>query len=397
MQNVRPGNYGRILIPETPNNNKTHLATSCDGPFPLPSHPLFEPTVSIARLGINSLMVASQRKFDTKILASYEVFYYCKYLFDNDGFYRKSPKSQLVVEIQKNYICGTSTQQDIINLNTFKIYIVDGMALVHKIQLNNFNTFGDFAEAFFKKIMQFLTLPDVKRIDVIFDRYDDISIKFLESKLRIKGQIIKNVIISSHSTKIPADCKAFLANIQNKLQLVRFLCTNATKYAQVKEDCEMYICGGFDDPTKCFNLQGSLFCEVLELQSNHLEADSRMFCHMFHSVRIQSAHIIIISADTDVFILGIYFWKYLANIGCLGLWFDGSHTKKYFLGCHLAAESLGERICDILPALDAISVCDTTSRFDSKMQCLKAASEDFVQTALISLGNLDLNNEQLKQ
>lgn len=271
------------------------------------------------------------------------------------------------------------------------------MSLVNKIQLNKFNTFGDFAEAFFKKIMEFFTLPGVKRIDVIFDRYYDISIKFLETKLRSKNQIIKNIIISNHSTNIPTDCKAFLTNAHNKLQLVRFLCANAPKYAQVKEDCEMYICGGFDDPTKCFKLQGSSICEVLELQSNHLEADSRMFVHIFHGARIQSAHIIIISADTDVFVLAVYFWKYLANIGCLGLWFNGSHTKKCFLGCHLAAESLGENICNILPALHAVSGCDTTSRFGSKMQWLKAASEDFVQTALMPLGNLDLNHEQYKQ
>ncbi|KAK9876110.1 hypothetical protein WA026_011226, partial [Henosepilachna vigintioctopunctata] len=211
-------------------------------------------------------MTASERGLNTRILASYELLNYCKYLFDSDGFYRKSPKSQLLVEVL---------------------------------------TFGDFAEVFFKKIMEFYALPGVKRIDLIFDRYDDISIKFLETKLRIQNQIIKNIIISNDSTKIPTDCKAFPTNAHNKLQLVRFLCANAPKYAQVKEDCEMYICGGFDDTTKCFKLQGSSICEVLELQSNHLEADSRMFAHIFHAVRIQSAHIIIISADTDVFVLAV--------------------------------------------------------------------------------------------
>ncbi|KAL4711050.1 hypothetical protein ACJJTC_015226 [Scirpophaga incertulas] len=250
--------------------------------------------------------------------------------------------------------------------------------------------FWGFRRSFFQKNYGIHTLPGFKRIDLIFDRYEDISIKFLETKLRSKNQIVKNIIIFN-------DCKAFLTNAHNKLQLVQFLCTNAPKYAQVKEDCEMYICGGFDDTTKCFKLQGSSICEVLELQSNHLEADSRMFAHIFHAVRIQSAHIIIISADTDVFVLAVYFWKYLANIGCLGLWFDGSHTKKCFLGCHLAAESLGENICNILPASHAVSGCDTTSRFGSKMQWLKAASEDFVQTALMPLGILDLNNEQFKQ
>lgn len=60
------------------------------------------------------------------------------------------------------------------------------------------------------------------------------------------------------------------------LQLVRFLCTAALRYAQVNEDCELYICGGFEDPTKCFKLQGSTFFEVSDLNSNHLEADSRI-------------------------------------------------------------------------------------------------------------------------
>lgn len=53
-------------------------------------------------------------------------------------------------QIQNGY-CGTNSHQDNINLNIFKIYIVYGMALVHKIQLNKFD---HFAEAFFKKIMQ---------------------------------------------------------------------------------------------------------------------------------------------------------------------------------------------------------------------------------------------------
>lgn len=76
-----------------------------------------------------------------------------------------------------------------------------------------------------------------------------------------------------------------------------------------------------------------------------------MFCHIFHAVRVQYAQVIILSADTDVFILGIYLWNQLARFGCLGLWFHGSYKKKYFLGCHLAAQSLGENICRILPAL----------------------------------------------
>jgi hypothetical protein len=56
-------------------------------------------------------MLAHERELDTKILASYEILNYCKYLFDTDGFYRKSPKSEFALEIENNYKCGTNTGQ----------------------------------------------------------------------------------------------------------------------------------------------------------------------------------------------------------------------------------------------------------------------------------------------
>lgn len=54
-------------------------------------------------------------------------------------------------------------------------------------------------------------------------------------------------------------------------------------------------------------------------------------------LNIQPANIIIISSDTDVFILGKYFWRILTRLWGLGLWFDGSYKKKFISGCHLAA------------------------------------------------------------
>lgn len=62
----------------------------------------------------------------------------------------------------------------------------------------------------------------------------------------------------------------------------------------------------------------------------------------------------------------------------------------------MAAQSLGKNICNILPALHALTVCDTTSRLCNKKQSLKAASSDSVQKALEPLGNLFLNNQQFK-
>ena len=96
--------------------------------------------------------MANQRGFDTKIVASFEILNYCNYLFDAQGFYRKSPKSELALEIKNNYKSGANTQREVFNLQNSEIFIVDGMALVRRIQFINFHTFGDFSSAFLKRI-----------------------------------------------------------------------------------------------------------------------------------------------------------------------------------------------------------------------------------------------------
>lgn len=65
--------------------------------------------------------------------------------------------------------------------------------------------------------------------------------------------MMKNFIMSNKHTKIPTDCNNFFSSTENKLQLVRFLCNAARRYALINEDCELYICGGFDDPQNVSN------------------------------------------------------------------------------------------------------------------------------------------------
>lgn len=113
------------------------------------------------------------------------------------------------------------------------------------------------------------------------------------------------VIISSSITKIPADYKDFFIGSENKLQLAKFLCENALKFP-LDIWKAVYICSQFQDPEKCFKLQCSSFIEVADLKY-HLEADSRMFNHIFHFAKFLNYEIVFLSPDTDVSFLGIYF------------------------------------------------------------------------------------------
>lgn len=48
-------------------------------------------------------MIAGQRQYDTKKLTSHELIGYPKYLFNKEGFYQKSQKSNLLREIERNH------------------------------------------------------------------------------------------------------------------------------------------------------------------------------------------------------------------------------------------------------------------------------------------------------
>lgn len=104
----------------------------------------------------------------------------------------------MILEIENTLGCdGNHTLQDIICSDNSKIHFVDGMSFVHQIQLKKFSTFVEFTDAFYKKKKyDDFSQTSVEGVDV-FDRYDDIAIKFLDPKLRSRGQNPKQVTISS--------------------------------------------------------------------------------------------------------------------------------------------------------------------------------------------------------
>ena len=97
-------------------NGEAMLSTYENERFVQKSKKLSDP-IKKTSISKKTFMLANQRGFNTKILASYEILEYCKYLFDAEGFYRKSPKSELALEIENNYKCGSNTRQDVLNLH----------------------------------------------------------------------------------------------------------------------------------------------------------------------------------------------------------------------------------------------------------------------------------------
>ncbi|KAL7301424.1 hypothetical protein TKK_0005865 [Trichogramma kaykai] len=311
----------------------------------------------------HTLTLLNQRGIALENYAEFEILDYPKALADSDGFYKKATRSDLMEEIENRIKCQVDSHQVYSN-NHKKIHIFDGMAIVYLLELKNFNTFEEFAKAFYSYITSYFKDSNILRVHVIFDRYDDLGIKYLENLLRANEIDLTEVNVKGETSIPKKKIKNIMANRKNKLKLVEFLCQSITKYVFLNSHQELYISGGFPHLEKCYKLIGSTTFEIPQLESNHLEANTRIYNHVFYNVN-SNAKIIIHSADTDVFIL--------------------------------AAEFLKPDVSNSLPAMHAFTGCDTTSRVGSKKKALDLIiSESDYLNVFSSLGSLPFTYEQFQ-
>ena len=94
------------------------------------------------------------------------------------------------------------------------------------------------------------------------------------------------------------------------------------------------------------------------LTSNQEEADTRIMFHLAFSVQNGCKRVVICS-DTDIVMLCMYYADTIAGLKELWVW----KSCNEFIPAHEIASSLGLLIVNALPAIHAITGCDTTSRF----------------------------------
>ncbi|KAJ8874124.1 hypothetical protein PR048_024965 [Dryococelus australis] len=105
------------------------------------------------------------------------------------------------------------------------------------------------------------------------------------------------------------------------------------------------------------------------LQSD-LEADERLCLHVHHAVAGNAEYIIIASSYTDVCVCVVYhFFKSFKKEGLSELRGQGNTSR--VVPIYKLVEDLDNSTIEILPALRAITGCDTTSKFGTKLTALK--------------------------
>lgn len=272
------------------------------------------------------LVVGSQRRMELSALFDYELSPVPASIIDEYGCLRKGNKSVIVQRL------GVLVS----NPHPPEVVLVDASQLVYHVVWPSFGTVTDLAASMGHRLNRY----DAKTF-VIFDRYDQVSAKDHERQRRV-GEFSTEYQLSL-TTPLPSRDKV-MKNKKNKRRLGELLCTH-----KIGDNIEM----------------------VSRADSivTHDEADVSLISYMLDAVKRGATTVRILSDDTDVFILMVYWcWK-VGTTCCLQMerW-DGT-----VLNINATIENLGDHSCSIL-AMHALSGCDTTSypAGKGKVSALKA-------------------------
>ena len=120
--------------------------------------------------------------------------------------------------------------------------VIDGMAILQKVNVNGL-TYGQMGNKILQMILSISCHAD--RIDVVFDTYNDISIKSAERVKRSSGSIKFQRIKSDHPV---LQWNNFLSVDENETEIIEFLVNELTGNRYVVSDKAVH----FYVTSKCY-------------------------------------------------------------------------------------------------------------------------------------------------
>lgn len=152
--------------------------------------------------------------------------------------------------------------------------LVDGPALIQAIgKSEHARTFHDLGNAFVKNILANF-MSEYSRVDVLFDRYQETSIKDRTRANRAgTSQTIRRKI-DLGTVKFPHSCSQFMSHTSNKSVLAFFISNELKNCFELPSDGELLLGGGFSDIKMVWS---SASRNLSHLISTTEEADTRIF------------------------------------------------------------------------------------------------------------------------
>ena len=164
--------------------------------------------------------------------------------------------------------------------------------------------------------------------------------------------------------------KQFLKVDKNKTEFCDFMSNYFVRHApsRLKDTQRLILTGGFKDGTVTKEIKKNSIIELPHMKTNQFEADYRMIfiADQMHKEFTNSntrGTIILSSTDTDVLVLTCHHTPHFTNAEVF--WETGTTTKyennHRFVPVNEIIKRHGDDMMKILPAIHALSGCDTTS------------------------------------
>ncbi|MES9884700.1 MAG: hypothetical protein ABW185_27970 [Sedimenticola sp.] len=293
------------------------------------------------------LLILSQRR-DVSLdkLLCFELAPLPPALFDDYGSMRKSSKSQLL-----HRLAVWSEDTSVPDAE-----VVDGNEMLYHITWPKIGTVRSLLQSFSRVVEKDHT------VIVVFDRYVEGSIKTHE-RLRRTGTTVCRDLNLTIETSLPTR-DSIMKSSHNKRELIKVFCA--------------------EHESQNVTMVGE------EGVSQHEEADCIIISHVLHLIEEGHERIQIVSDDTDIFALLVFFcWKWKSTSQISMKKGDGR-----VIDINATAEKLGAKSSQLL-ALHALSGCDTVSYLFGKGKTSAVTLMLKNEVGLELLGEEDTSSENL--
>ena len=140
---------------------------------------------------------------------------------------------------------------------------------------------------------------------------------------------------------------------------------------------------------------GAITAERL-LECTHEEADDRVLFHVNHAVNVgRFGSVAIAYPDTDIFVSATHHFDKLIYLDLKELWLvSGRSESRTVVPIHDLVDSMEPDLVEVLPAIHALTGCDTTSKFGTKGKAVKEGMKNGYNL-LYSFGRDEISNQMI--
>lgn len=253
---------------------------------------------------VRLVIAARSQDIDLRDVLSYELTTVPFSLAHPDGSHRKTNKSELLAELEKRIQVQPRLPRE--TDGKCSVYLFDAMAVIQVIKFGGVMTFGEMAAKYYSQFTAPLGKNGCLRVDVVFDRYVDLSIKTGERRKRGMSSGLQ-VHIQGPATPVPKQWLKYINYQDKKRNLSAFL---ADTWCQMGVGILLVIGGGLKNSARSVRVIKGCCEDLLNLKSDHEEADTRLLLHAKHA-SYDHSRIILHSPDTDVAVLCIFHFSSL--------------------------------------------------------------------------------------